>query len=308
LASVAGAALLSGDFAIAQTGAASNAQTAFASPEKGFLALEQAVERYDVKALREILGPGSEDLLSSGDPVDDQDARTRFVAAYKTKTKITRVTADVALLAVGEDAWPLAIPMRKVTDGWRFDSDAGRDELINRRIGRNERNTIQACLAFVDAEREYASVDHNGDGVLEYAQRFISTPGTQDGLYWPATDGKEASPLGVAFAQASAAGYQLPLAPSEAADKGSVLYGYKYQILLSQGPAAPDGAYDYVINGKMIGGFALVAYPANYGVSGIMTFIVNHDGQVYEKDLGPDTETLAPAMRRYHPDRTWKRN
>ena len=290
------------------TGApALGAQTAYTTPEDGFRALVLAVKNSDLTALRAMLGPDSDALLSSGDPVDDKDARERFVAAYNSEARIARPRSNSATLSIGADRWEFPIPMEKTADGWRFDTDRGRDELLNRRIGRNELNVIQACLAFVDAERDYASTDHNGDAVLQYADRFISSPNKQDGLYWPQIQGKAQSPLGEFFAKASAAGYQLASAPENHVDEGDVLYGYRYQILAGQGPAARGGAYDYIINQKMIGGFGMVAYPANYGVSGVMTFIVNHDGQVYQKDLGPDTATLAPAIQRFNPDKTWKR-
>jgi hypothetical protein len=294
-------------FAIAEEARSAVSQLTYMTPEDGFHALVSAVQANDKVALREILGPASDDLLSSGDPVDDQNARERFLTAYQAKSQITRMGINVATLNIGMDSWDFPIPLTKTGNAWRFDTESGREELINRRVGRNELNAIQACLAFVDAQRDYASGDHSGDGVLQYAQRFISTPGKEDGLYWPKSDGKAESPLGDLFAQASVSGYQVASASENTSSEKSVLYGYKYQILTSQGPAARGGSYDYVIGGKMIGGFAMIAYPAEYGVAGVMTFMVNHDGEVYQKDLGPETEVLAPAIRRFNPDRTWKR-
>jgi hypothetical protein len=185
---------------------------------------------------------------------------------------------------------------------WRFDLAAGRDELINRRIGRNELNAIEASQAFVDAQQDYASEDRDGDNILEYAQRFVSTPGMKDGLYWPAQAGEEESPLGPLFAEARAEGYQLGTAAG-----GTPYYGYRYKILTSQGPAAMGGAYDYIVGGNMLSGVGMIAYPAQHGFSGVMSFIVNHDGVVYQKDLGPETASVAAAMPVFNPDDTWQR-
>ena len=192
---------------------------------------------------------------------------------------------------------------------WSFDLDAGRDELLTRRIGRNEASAIGAALAYVDAQREYASVDHDDDGILEYAQLFGSTNGMKNGLYWPAQPGEPQSPLGPFFADAQSEGYFQGWAEKgEASDRPpEPYYGYRYLILTAQGPSAQGGAYDYIVDGNMIGGFALIAYPAEYGVSGVKTFIVNHDGVVYERDLGPDTADIAPAVTEFDPDSTWQR-
>jgi hypothetical protein len=199
-------------------------------------------------------------------------------------------------LQIGDSDWPLPIPLVRENAMWRFDTDEGRDELINRRIGRNELNAIEAALAFVDAQQDYASEDRDGDMILEYAQRFVSTAGMKDGLFWPTQAGEEDSPLGPLFTEARAEGYQL-----ETAGTGSGYYGYRYKILTSQGPAAMGGAYDYIVNGNMIAGVGLVAYPVQYGVSGIASFIVNHDGVVYQKDLGPESAMVASAMTAFDP-------
>jgi Protein of unknown function (DUF2950) len=207
---------------------------------------------------------------------------------------------DTVTVRVGADDWPLPIPLVKQGERWRFDARQGREEIIARRIGRNEIYTTQTCLAYVDAQREYYAEDRNGDGILEYARQFASTAGKRDGLYWPTQPGEPPSPLGDLVARARAEGYRR-------SDGGgpTPYYGYLYRMLTAQGPAAPGGAYDYVVRGHMIAGFALVAFPAQYGVSGVMTFIVNHDGVVYQKDLGPSTRSIAVAMRTFNPDGTW---
>ena len=217
--------------------------------------------------------------------------------------KLEKETDSKMTLVVGEEEWPFPIPIVKKGESWLFDTKAGKEELLNRRIGRNELNTIQTCLAYVDAQREYAMKDRDGDGLLAYAQKFWSTKGKKDGLYWEAKEGEEQSPLGLGAARAVREGYT----PRKPGDKPSPFHGYFYRILKAQGKNAPGGAYDYVVKGKMIGGFALVAYPAEYGASGVMTFIVNHDGVVYEKDLGAETAKIASAMTKFDPDQTWKK-
>jgi hypothetical protein len=282
--------------------AAQPAQRTFATPEAGVTALIDAARKDDVAALEAILGPGSRDVVSSGDPVADNEARDDFLAAYDEKSNLVAVNDNTRTLQIGNSDWPLPIPLVRAGSMWRFNTEAGRDELINRRIGRNELNAIEAAQAFVDAEQDYASEDRDGDNILEYAQRFVSAPGMKDGLYWPTQTGEEESPLGPLFAEARTEGYQL-----ETAGSGSGYYGYRYKILTSQGPAAMGGAYDYIIGGNMLAGVGLVAYPLQYGVSGIMSFIVNHDGVVYQKDLGPETATVAAAMTAFNPDNTWQR-
>lgn len=213
------------------------------------------------------------------------------------------VGTDKTVLYVGKEDWPFPIPLVKKQGSWRFDTNEGRQELLARRIGRNELSVIQVCLTYVDAQREYALKDRDGDGLLAYAQKFASSPGKKDGLYWEAKEGDEQSPLGPLFAAAQKLGYTA----KKPAGKPLPYHGYYYRILKAQGKNAPGGAYDYVVKGKMIGGFALVAYPAQYGSSGIMTFIVNHEGVVYQKNLGQDTEKTAQAMKLFDPDRTWKK-
>jgi hypothetical protein len=288
-------------FAGGSGGWAQSSQRTFDTPEAGVAALIDAARKNDQSALESILGPGSHEIVSSGDPVADASARDEFLMAYDEKSNLVAVNDNTRTLQVGQTDWPLPIPLVREGASWHFDTDAGRDEIINRRMGRNELNAIEASMAFVDAEQDYASEDRNGDGILEYAQRFFSTPGTMDGLYWPTQPDEEESPLGPLFQEAVAAGYQPGTAPP-----GSGYYGYRYKILTSQGPAAKGGAYDYIINGKMIAGVGLVAYPVQYGVSGITSFIVNHDGVVFQKDLGEDTQMIASAMTVFNPDDTWQ--
>ena len=279
----------------------------FASPKEGFDALVAAVRTNDTKTLMTILGPEGDTIVSSGDPNADQQAGKSFVAAYDAQSKIEQPDPNRAILDVGADNWPLPIPMVKDKSGWHFDAAAGKDELLARRIGRNELYTMQACLAYVDAQREYATKDR-GDKVLDYAQRFISTPGKQDGLYWQTAEGQPESPLGPLFAAAQAKGFDPAKAKAAGVEGRSPYNGYYFRILTEQGPSAKGGAYSYMANGKMIGGFALVAYPVNYGNSGIMTFIVNHDGVVFQKDLGPKTTSIAEGMKAFDPGQGWSKS
>jgi len=229
--------------------------------------------------------------------------RQRFVKSYEEMNKLVKENDKKIVLHVGNGDWPLPIPIVKKGEGWRFDTKEGKEEMLNRRIGRNELNAIQVCLAYVDAQREYAMKDRDGDGLLEYAKKFRSKEGKKDGLYWEAKEGEEQSPLGDLFAKAVKEGYT----PRKPGERPQPYHGYYYKILKAQGKSALGGAYDYVVKGNMIGGFALVAHPAEYGNSGIMTFIVNHDGVVYQKDLGKNTETIVSTMTKYDPDETWKK-
>ena len=275
-------------------------QSGFATPEAAASALVDALRGGDRKALMAILGEEGKGLVSSGDEVSDRRARERFVAGYDEKHQLEAGGGKV-ILAVGRDDFPFPIPIVPDGPSWRFDTAAGREEIINRRIGQNELNTIQVCLAYVDAQREYYARDPDGNRLLEYAQKFLSSAGKQDGLYWPTKAGEPASPLGSLVARARGEGYAKRSA-------GPVPYwGYYYRILTAQGKDAPGGAYDYLAHGHMIGGFGLVAYPAQYGASGVMTFIVNHDGVVYEKDLGPNSAAIARAMKQFDPDSSWNK-
>jgi DUF2950 family protein len=275
-------------------------QKSFESLDDAVTALVGAFRAGDRKALMEIFGPKGGPVISSGDSVADRAAYQKFVSEYDRKHRLEGGGGKVVLY-VGDDDFPVPIPL--VPDGprWYWDTDAGDDEILFRRIGRNELATIQVCLAYVDAQREYYSRDR-GAGMLEYAKHLESTKGKRDGLYWPTKSGERPSPLGPLVAEARAAGYTRP-----EPGKRMPYHGYLYRLLLAQGPDAPGGAYDYVVKGHMIFGFALVAYPATYAVSGITTFIVSHDGIVYQKDLGPRTAQIANAMKTFNPDKTWKK-
>ena len=277
------------------------AQKTFSSPEDGMQAIAAAAKAHDSKALLAVLGSGAKGVVYSGDAVSDRAGRERFAQAYDEANKI-ETTGDKAIITVGKDAWPFPIPLVKSAAGWRFDAKQGAEELLNRRIGHNELSVIQVVQAYVDAQREYYAANPAHDKLLHYAQKFASTKGKRDGLYYPTASGEPPSPLGALAARARAAGYK-----HNEGGKPVPYYGYYYRILTGQGPDAPGGAYDYVVRGKMMGGFALVAYPATYRNSGIMTFIVNQDGVVYQKDLGPSTATLAKKMTKFNPDTTWKK-
>jgi hypothetical protein len=283
--------------------AAQSGQMDFASPEEAVQAMVKALKANDQKAMKSILGAGSEDIMSSGDPVADKAGRENFLRMYEQKKALERQGSDRAVLNVGNEDWPFPIPLVGKNGKWRFDTKEGREELLARRIGRNELNVIQVCLAYVDAQREYAFKDRDGDGLLEYAMKFASDPGKKDGLFWAAGQGEEQSPLGSLVATAQARGYK----GAKTSDKPVPYHGYYYRILQAQGPNAQGGAYEYVVKGNMMGGFALAAYPAKYGVSGVMTFIVNHEGVVYQKDLGKKTAELAVAMKLFDPDKDWKK-
>ena len=266
-----------------------SAQQAFKTPDEAAAALVSAAKAGDMKALVTVLGPDGEDIVSSGDEVADAATRQKFVSAFDAKHQITMEGDNKAVMVIGPDDYPLPIPLTRKDGTWRFDTVAGRDEILARRIGRNELNAIQVALAFVDAQNEYSDKDRTGAGVKTYAQRIVSQPGKKDGLYWPASQGGDESPLGELVAEATAQGYH-------GGGGRAPYHGYYFRILTKQGPAAPGGELDYIVHGKMIGGFALVAYPAEYRNSGVMTFIVNHAGTVFQKDLGPDTAHLAERI------------
>lgn len=279
--------------------AATPRQATFESPEAAAQALVAALKANDEHRLLTLFGPTGGKLIGSGDAVADEAERAKFVASFEEAHEIEMRGDTTAVLSVGKDDWPLPVPIVKHGDTWRFDAKKGQDEIINRRIGRNELYTIQVLLAIVDAQREYSSADRNGDGRLEYAQRFRSQPGKTDGLYWPAADGKPESPLGPLAVTASREGYKAQ------GGKRTPYHGYYFRILTGQGKDAPGGAYSYLAQGHMIGGFAVVAWPAKYGASGIMTFIVNQDGVVFEKNFGPNTAAIAGGMRLFNPDAGW---
>lgn len=279
---------------------AASTQKAFATPAEATQALIQAAENYDVPALLEILGPDAQDLIASEDPVGDKSRGAAFVALAHEKQSVALdpKNSSRATLVVGNDDWPFPIPIVKRSGKWAFDSKSGRQEILFRRIGENELDAIKICRGFVEAEQEYAASKHDGIDLNQYAQRVISTPGRQDGLAWQNADGSWDGPVGEAAAKALEQGYTA---------NGAPFHGYYFKVLHGQGPAAPLGQMDFVVNGLMIGGFALAAAPAQYGVTGIQTFMVSHDGIVYQKDLGKDTLTVFKNMDRYNPDKTWTR-
>ena len=281
-------------------GSVANAQQAFETPDEAASALVSAAKTGDRKAIVTVLGPDGEDIVSSGDEVADAATRQKFVAAYDAKHQISMEGDNKAIMVIGQEDFPLPIPLVRKDGMWRFDTTAGREEILTRRIGKNELDTIQACLAYVDAQNEYADKDRTGAGKGVYAQRIVSSPGKKDGLYWPDAQGNDPAPLGEFFAEATKQGYRV-------GGGRTPYHGYYYRIITKQGAAAPDGELEYVVKGKMIGGFALVAYPAVYRNSGVMTFIVNHNGQVYQKNLGPHTARLAERMTSFNPDKTWKK-
>jgi len=280
--------------------AAEGMPTLFPSPAAAVAALAVAAKAGDLKTMQAILGPGSEELISSGDSVADKVGRDKFVAAYEQKHSLEARTAETMILHVGTDDWTLPIPIVKQGKSWGFDIDQGKQEILNRRIGRNELHVIDVIDAYVDAQHTYASKDCRGSGKVEFAQRFISSPGSRDGLYWEAKEGEEQSPLGPLLARAAQEGYA-------AEDNLSPLYGYYFKILKEQGEFATGGSYKYVVEDKMILGFALLAYPSEYGNSGVMTFMVNQEGIIFEKDLGENTRSLAEAITVYNPDESWEK-
>ncbi|HXX35272.1 MAG TPA: DUF2950 domain-containing protein [Thermodesulfobacteriota bacterium] len=298
---IAGMMLLVGSYQSAF--ASERSQKVFKSPEQAVKALAEAVKGNDTNELLTIFGPSGKELVFSGDEVADKTGRGHFIKAYEEMNKLVHENDTKVILHVGNGDWPFPIPIVKKGDDWLFDTTAGKEEVLNRRIGRNELNAIQVCLAYVDAQREYALKDRDSGKLLEYAQRFISRKGTKDGLYWEAKEGEPQSPLGPLVAKAATEGYS----GERPVGRRSPYHGYYYRILKAQGKYASGGEYDYVVKGKMIGGFALVAYPAEYGNSGVMTFIVNQEGVVYEKNLGEDTEKVAATMKKFDPDKTWKK-
>jgi hypothetical protein len=263
--------------------------------------LINAAEAYDVPALLEILGPDGKDFVSAGDPVQDKNSAIAFAAMAKEKKVVAKDPSNPKrmILSVGKEDWPWPVPIYKKSGKWYFDTRAGHDEILFRRIGTNELNAIQILRGFVEAQREYASKVRGDSGIPQYAQKLISTPGKQDGLYWENPDGSPGGPISKGVAKAIAEGYSL--------GPGSVYSGYHFRVLKGQGPAAPNGELDYVIKGMMIGGFAILAFPAEYRVTGVQTFMINNDGIVYQKNLGPDTRNLAPMITQYNPDGTWQR-
>jgi Protein of unknown function (DUF2950) len=276
-------------------------QKEFDSPKQAADALIQVAANFDVAAAKEILGPDSDDIVSSEDPVMDKNRAQAFAAKANEKNsiEIDKKDPNRAILLVGNDDFPLPIPIVKRKGKWLFDTKVGREEILNRRIGANELNAIEICRGFDEAQHEYAQEKHDDSKVNQYAQRIISSPGKHDGLAWQNADGTWGGPVGEEVAKALAQGYTQQSQPQP-------YHGYYFKVLKGQGPAAPMGEMDFVVGGAMIGGFALAAAPAEYRVTGVMTFIVGPDGIVYEKDLGPDTLKTFQSMDKYNPDKTWK--
>jgi Protein of unknown function (DUF2950) len=273
-------------------------QKTFDTAQQAADALVAAAEKDDVDALLQIFGKDGKDVITSGDAVEDKNLRKRFVEKAHEKMRVTGDPNNPGrlILVIGADDWPMPVPLVKRSGRWRFDAKQGRQEILARRIGGNELDAIALLRGYVEAQMDYASEVHDGSGMHQYAQKAISTPGKHDGLSWRNEDGSVGGPIGELIAKALAAGYTSRTEPYN---------GYYFRTLTAQGPAAPLGARDYIVNGMMIGGFAAIAWPAKYGVSGIQTFMVSHDGIVYQKDLGPNTAKIAPTIKRYNPDRTW---
>jgi hypothetical protein len=274
-------------------------QRTFATPQEAVQATIDAAERNDTAALLQLFGPEGKDIVESGDPAQDKEIRAEFARSAHEKLQIDEdpFRPDRVAFTVGTQGWPFPVPVIREGGRWRLDSASGRIEIFARRIGRNELNVMEVCRGYAEAQIEYAAGARDGDRVLKYAQKVVSAPGKEDGLYW---DGKSDSLVPRAFAEAAVA------SPSTVGKSPEPYHGYYFRVLKSQGPDANGGAFDYVVNGKMIGGFALVAWPAEYGVSGVRTLIINHDGAVYEKDLGAGTAVEARQMTRFNPDRSWR--
>ena len=288
--------LLLASTAIAAT---SSGQQVFPSPAAAAKALVGAARIDDMTALSSILGPDAKEILSSGDPVADNSARDNFVAKYDQMQRLAYDDRGRVVLYLGADNWPFPIPLVKRGDGWVFDSEAGKKELLYRRIGRNELYTIDVLADLADAQEEYASEIRDNGSVKQFAQKVQSDPGKHDGLYWSVSSGEEESPIGPLMADATVEGYKTGAAAP------IPFHGYYYRILTRQGKNAPGGAKDYLVDGKMTQGFAFIAYPATYLASGVMTFMINQDGVIVQKDLGPDTAKVANAIKEYNPDDSW---
>jgi hypothetical protein len=288
--------LLAGGFPVRSVGQQQGQKT-FSSPENASNALVTAAQSNDEEAMLDILGPDGKQIVSSGDETEDAQSRANFVQKYQEMHRLVKEPDGSTILYIGAKNWPTPIPLMSKGDSWYFDTDAGKKEILFRRIGRNEMSTIRVCQELVAAEKEYYSTQHN-----EYAQKIFSDEGLRNGLYWKAADGEPQSPIGPLVASAVAEGY------AKSRDGGPTPYrGYYYYILTRQGKNGPGGAKSYIVNGKMTGGFAFVAYPAEYRSSGVMTFVVNEDGVVYQKDLGKKTGVLAKAMKEYNPDSSWQK-
>lgn len=276
-------------------------QQVFASPDTAVSALVAATKADDMKALSSILGPDADQLLSSGDPVADKNARDDFARRYTEMHRLEYDDQGRVILYIGANNWPTPIPLVKKNGGWAFDTAAGKDELLYRRIGRNELFTIKVLEDLADAQSEYAGDAHDGESAGQFARKILSDTGKHDGLYWEAAEGQPESPIGPLVATAAAEGYR-----KDSGGNPVAFHGYFYKVLTKQGRNAPGGAKDYLVDGKMTNGFAFLAYPAEYRASGVMTFMINQDGVIVQKDLGADTVKLASAIAGYNPDKTWQ--
>jgi hypothetical protein len=276
----------------------------FTSPEEAVRALVEALRANDMGRLRAVFGSAGERVIVSGDSVADRQGRAAFLAAYDAKHRLAMEGEGRASLVIGVEEWPFPVPLVRVASGWRFDAQAGAQEIVNRRIGRNELLTIRTLLAMVAAQQDYFDRVKRGSGEGAYAQRFLSSAGRKDGLFWPAEPGGAASPLGPLLDQAEEEGYP---GGTQRTGAQTPYHGYLFRMLTAQGAQAPGGARDYLQGGRMTGGFAIVAWPARYGSTGVVTFLVNADGVVFQKDLGPATAKTVAAMKAFDPDLTWAR-
>jgi hypothetical protein len=279
-------------------GTSAKTRRTFGTPQAAAEALVVAAEKYDVTALESIFGPAGNEIVHTGEPARDREIALQFAKEARTKMDVSvdPASKNRAFLIVGKEDWPFPVPIVKTGNVWAFDSKAGLNEILLRRIGRNELDAIQISRGYVEAQHHYAQTKHGDRAAGQYAQKIISTPGTQDGLAWRRADGTWGGPIGENVAKAIERGYTTKTEP---------YHGYFFKVLKGQGPAAPLGQMDYVVNGAMIGGFALVAFPAQYRVTGVKTFMVSNDGVVYEKDLGPNTKALAGKIDRFNPDNSW---
>lgn len=281
-------------------------QKTFSSPAAAAAALVEAAQEHDRRQLLSILGPSAHDLIFSGDRVADRKNDNSFVAKYHQMHRFVAAEGGKVFLYIGAENFPLPIPLEKSGTQWYFDTPYGKQEILYRRVGANELNVIKVCQAIVNAEQDYHAALHDGDSAHQYAQKFMSSRGKHDGLYWKVKSGEPQSPLGALVAEAAAEGYGgHHRHRRRAGNRPRPFHGYVYRILTRQGPAAKGGARDYIVDGKMTGGFAVLAYPARYRDSGVMTFVVNQDGKIYQKDLGPQTDEIASEMTQYNPDQTW---
>lgn len=278
-------------------------QKSFRSPAEAVNSLAEAVKNNDLKSLKYILGPDSEKLITSGDAVADQAGRDRFIELYNENHRLELKGGGRTILTLGKDDFPFPLPLLLKGRMWVFDTRGGSDEILNRRIGSNELSVVEVLKDYLEAQREYARNDHDDNGVLEFARKLDSTPGKQDGLFWEVKEGEEPSPFGPLAAKADCEGYGKAFRDSDP----EPFHGYYFKVLMKQGENAEGGAFDYLVNDKMVLGFALVAYPARYRASGVMTFIVNQGGVIYEKDLGKETARIAAEMTSFDPDKTWKK-